>query len=120
MKFTSLEGFYSKNPARRDSPEIDFGTWHPRWRLTYTMNTGELYRIQGDESIKVLAVIPPNVPAEHHTAPYGDEWFQPEKPWYVYADAVLQGWSDHWWELNGMDWVQGIVDTFNARGINRE
>ena len=112
--FANLEDFYTNDPSRRHSPEIDFGSWSPHWRITYTMNTGELYRIQGEENIQVLAVIPPNVPAEYHTSPYGDEWVQPEKPWHLYVDAVLQGWGDHWWELDGMEWLQRTVDKYNS------
>ncbi len=63
--YLSLEAFYDDNPARRASPEADYGVWwlgpdgfYPRWRVSYIRDTGEVYAFaQGKGAVELLGVV---------------------------------------------------------------
>ena len=47
----NLDEFYNQNPARRSSPETDYGAqwlqhpWRSKWRVAYIKDTGEVYAL---------------------------------------------------------------------------
>ena len=53
--FEGLEHFESTEPARRSSPDIDYGFhwrltgWTGSWRVSYVRDTGEVYALHGGQ-----------------------------------------------------------------------
>jgi hypothetical protein len=97
-----LNDFYTANPARLPSREADYGvmwtrgpgvTW-PQWRVSYVMDTGEVYACclggggqRGD--VLILGTYPPGE---------GDEWTRA-------LDELLDG----WWQQRDLEWVQTML-----------
>ena len=122
--FEDLESFYSDNPARRYSPEADYGVhwllddWPGTWRVSYVRDTGEVYAvfqgptragliptgetavISGTEEGLVLAL---------GTFPV-DENAGPNEVYYRGLDQLLSGWADHCTEPNGLAWMIQRID----------
>ena len=122
--FESIERFYSDNPARRYSPEADYGVhwllddWPGTWRVSYVRDTGEVYAvfqgptragliptgetavISGTEEGLVLAL---------GTFPV-DENAGPHDVYYRGLDQLLSGWADHCTEPNGLAWMIQRID----------
>jgi hypothetical protein len=92
--YPTLEAFYAMNPARKRSPESDYGvmwqeahrTW-PQWRISYIQSTGEVYAVRlgkgSGDAVKVLGIVPAD--------PVDDPV---HGIWYVTLDRILDGWAD--------------------------
>lgn len=100
--YSSLDGFYRDNPARRASRELDFGVWWisgknrmRTYRLTWVADTGELIVVGTHERVRVITSIPKEETVER----------------------VLHGWPEKCGEEGSLEWVYGrLLDHM----LNRE
>ena len=100
--FRDLEHFYSANPARRSSPEADYGVhwrlagWPGSWRVSYVRDTGEVYALglgPGSGPLLLLGAFPIDPDAG------------PGDVYYHGFDRLLKGWPDHCGPTNGLAWL---------------
>ena len=117
------EEFYSDNPARRRSPETDYGVhwrldgWAGTWRVSYVRDTGEVYAVlQGPTQSGRLPtgeIIIATGPEEGPVLLLGHFPWQPSNlenagPHDVYyqgLEHLLSGWGERCGRPNGLVWV---------------
>jgi len=93
----TLEQFYADVPKRMASPEWDFGVnWYsfrpyPLWRVSWVVETGEVYAYCGArDTVRVLGIVPP-------VGEY--PWSAGMPAWTAFKDAqqietVMDGWAE--------------------------
>ncbi len=98
--YPSLDAYYRENPGgRQNSPEADYGVhWtmpgeRTRQRVSYVMNTGEIYAASPNGPVTVLATFPP------------DPGAGPMDVWYKNLDRHLDGWASRCARPGGMNWL---------------
>ncbi len=96
-----LEAYYREDPnGRQNSPEADYGVhWtmpgeRNRQRVSYVMNTGEIYAVSPNGPVTVLATFPPPDPGAG-----------PPDTWYKNLDRHLDGWASRYARPGGMKWL---------------
>ena len=115
-RFPSMEEFYNHTPARRTSPEADFGAhWrteghrHPH-RVSYVKDTGEVYAVCLDgwreAAVRVLGTVPPD-PVE----PGSGELY------YGTLNSVLEGCAEACLNQEDVSWVTSRLE---AAGYGRK
>jgi hypothetical protein len=89
QRYRSLAGFYSADPRRVDSRELDVGLWwrdhdgDPLRRAAWVIDTGELYVVQlgpsdqGGGEVEVLALVESRERLEHALAGWRERCGQP-------------------------------------------
>jgi hypothetical protein len=96
MRYRSLANFYTEDPRRLDSRELDVGLWWrddaegPLHRAAWVRDTGELYLVRlgpseaGGGSVEVLATV-----AERER-----------------LESVLSGWRERCGEPRSLSWLR--------------
>ena len=94
--FKTIEEFYNDKPARRSSPEADYGVWwteagkgFPRWRVSYIKDTGEIYAYDHTK-VELLGTVQPDA----------------DPVYYRTLDDILAGWAEIIWRPGSLDWVR--------------
>lgn len=118
--FVSIEHFYDANPARRGSPESDYGvmwrehgrTW-PQWRVSYVQATGEVYAVHLTGNpigpVRVLGIVPPDPDRRFcncedcRATPRVDD----RHTYYRTLDRILDGWADPDVAGHDLAWIVG-------------
>ena len=98
--FSSLEAFYQANPARRSSPEADYGVhWteagkpYPKWRISYVKDTGEIYayeQLPDNGRVMLLGHVPPDA----------------AELYYQTLEGILAGWAEVIWQAGSLEWAR--------------
>ena len=117
------EEFYSDNPARRRSPETDYGVhwrldgWAGTWRVSYVRDTGEVYAVfQGPTQSGrlptgeiIIATGPEEGPVlllgHFPWKPSDLEEAGPRDVYYRSLELLLEGWPERCVQPNGLVWV---------------
>jgi hypothetical protein len=87
---------WAENPDRKSSREVDFGAWwtlhgqeneFPRWRVSWIVNTGELYAVQHQTKRFILLGISAS---QKEVEAAMDGWADPESPIYHNLTALAE------------------------------
>jgi hypothetical protein len=118
--YPTMDAFYADRADRKWSPEWDFGVhwtagqrW-PLWRLSWVVETGELYAFRQSPdrpgpNVLVLGVVP-MVGEYPHSGGHG-AWVEFNKAQAI--EAVLEGWAEA--EPRDLDWVRDRLAAYEAR-----
>lgn len=116
----TLAEFYAARPERKHSPEWDYGVmWRegPRWptfRVSWIVETGELYAYAPSVGVKVLGVVPRS--GEYPHGIHAGRW----RSWVneQLIEKVMEGWStnEHGFDLS---WVRARLVAHEGSGATR-
>lgn len=112
--YRTLADFYAARPARKTSPEADYGVhWagpgplSAPWRVSYVQDTGEIYATQGNRRTEVLGWVQPD--PDHRNEPGGN----PAGPtYYETLDRILAGWAELGRGERKLSWVQLRLESY--------
>ena len=105
--FRNINEFYERNPSRRHSLEVDYGShwrlepWPNKWRVSYIKNTGEIYAVhlnQGQGPLIMMGEVAP------------DEETGREDRYYRTLDQVLEGHPEMCLKQTSVEWIADQLD----------
>lgn len=96
---------FSADIRRKHSPEVDYGVWwrdgqaYPTYRVSFIVDTGELYAIDVNEkSVEILAIF-----TEFGLEKYDDEARK------KFVESVMAGWAEKCGDIDSLEWVRECV-----------